>query len=170
MQGNVAKVSQHQFIDDGSIPNSRLPVIVYREAIAPDEVTPEAIEQMFTANDWPPQWRSSVFTYHHYHSTAHEVLGVAQGTADITFGGPKGDTLTVTAGDVVVIPAGVGHKRESASADFLVVGAYPPGSDWDILTGEDGERPQADENIASVKVPLTDPVSGVSGPLIDAWA
>lgn len=77
--------------------------------------------------------------------------------------------LEVEAGDVIVIPAGVAHKRESASADFLVVGAYPPGQKWDLLRGEDGERPEADERIAEVPLPQTDPVGGAAGPLLRAW-
>lgn len=169
MQGNVAEVSQEFFADDGVFPNSTLPLIVYRGAVIEEEVTPEAMETMFERNGWPPRWRSGIFDYHHYHSTAHEVLGIASGSAEVMFGGPEGRVLKVSAGDVVVIPAGVAHRRISASADFLVVGGYPPGTDWDLLRGEEGERPEADETIAAVALPRTDPVGGQRGPLLRAW-
>lgn len=169
MRGNIAKLSQHVFGDDGTIPNSRLPLLVYAEAIVDEPVTPEAFEQMFGENCWPAQWRSTVFDYHHYHSTAHEAVGVAAGEATILFGGPEGQALTVRAGDVVVIPAGVAHKRERASGDFLVVGAYPPGQQVDLLRGEAGERPGADERIVQVPMPVTDPVSGPGGTLLKVW-
>lgn len=155
------------FKDDGTIPNSKLPLLYYAGAVSSPDC--ETIEAMLARNGWPPRWRASVFTYHHYHSTAHEVLGVASGTAEIMLGGPRGETFSVAAGDVIVIPAGVGHKRISASSDFLVVGGYPPGADWDLLTGEPGERPQADENIARVPMPESDPVFGVGGPLTKLW-
>jgi uncharacterized protein YjlB len=157
------------FADDGVFPNSALPLLFYRGALAAGSVTPEAMEAMFAAGGWPPAWRSSIFTYHHYHSTAHEALGVAAGEARLMLGGPHGREFDVVAGDVIVIPAGVVHRRLSSSADFLVVGAYPPGQDWDLLRGEPGERPQADENIARVPLPRTDPVTGEADPLLMLW-
>ena len=68
-------------------------------------------------------------------------------------GGPKGREFEVSAGDVIVIPAGVVHRRLRSSRDFLVVGGYPPGPGWDLLRGEAGDRPMADENIAKVPLP-----------------
>src|ERR1700742_335648 len=92
------------FADDGVIPNSRLPLLIYRAAVPAD---PAAIEDLFARNHWPPAWRNGVHPFHHFHSTAHEALGVARGEARVLFGGPSGQVLTVQAGDVVVIPAGV---------------------------------------------------------------
>lgn len=169
MRGNIAHVSEHFFADDGRFPNSRFPLMVYAGAVTEEEVTPEAIEQMFDANGWPSQWRYTVYDFHHYHSLGHEALGCARGHATIRFGGPKGKALDVKAGDVVVIPAGVAHKREAASADFMMVGAYPPGQSADLLRGDAGERPGADERIAKVAMPATDPVAGADGPLLRAW-
>jgi len=155
--------------DDGRFPNSRLPLLHYRGAIDPQAVDAEAFEALFGGNGWPAQWRAGVFAYHHYHSTAHEVLGIAAGEAVLMVGGPEGRDVAVTAGDVLVIPAGVAHCRLSASADFLVVGGYPQGQDWNLLRGEDGERPQADRAIAKVPMPSADPVAGMDEPLLRHW-
>jgi len=157
-----------RFADDGRIPNNRLPLLLYPAAVK-GEVGPDRMEALLAAGGWPPRWRSTIFTYHHYHSTAHEVLAVAAGSALVMMGGPDGEELQIAAGDVVVIPAGVGHKRLGSSDDFLVCGGYPPGQDWDLLKGEPGERPMADENIARVPMPETDPVFGIHGPLIGLW-
>jgi len=156
------------FDDDGVFPNSRLPLLIYPGAAKPGG--PEVMEQLFARNDWPPRWRSGIFPYHHYHSTAHECLGIATGNARLMLGGPRGREFEVSAGDVIVIPAGVVHRRLSSSADFLVVGAYPPGQDWDLLRGQPGERPKADENIGKVPLPKTDPVEGKGGSLLRLWA
>jgi uncharacterized protein YjlB len=157
------------FADDGTFPNSRLPLLIYPVAIVPREADAEAMERLFAGNGWPPAWRSSIFTYHHYHSTAHECLGIASGKARLMLGGPQGREFDVSAGDVIVIPAGVVHRRLSSSPGFLVVGAYPPGQSWDLLKGEAAERPKADENIARVPLPETDPVGGKDGPLMPEW-
>lgn len=155
------------FEDDGQFPNSRLPLLIYRQALA--EPSPEAVEEMFRRNGWPPGWRSTVFTYHHYHSTAHECLGIATGSGRLMLGGPLGRAFDVSAGDVIVIPAGVAHQRLSNSPDWLVVGAYPPGQAWDLLRGDPADRTFADRAIAKVPLPKTDPVEGEGGALVQHW-
>ncbi|KQT46100.1 hypothetical protein ASG47_14295 [Devosia sp. Leaf420] len=167
MQGNLADIAIKHFADDGTFPNNSLPVIIYRRAVA--EPSPEAMEALFDQNGWPSAWRYGVYDFHHFHSTAHECLGVARGSARLQFGGPEGRVFEVVAGDVMVLPAGIGHKNVGSSADFLVVGAYPPGMSADRLKGEPGERPGADERIAQVALPKTDPVGGQAGPLLSKW-
>jgi uncharacterized protein YjlB len=155
------------FADDGAIPNSRLPLLVYRAA-APAE--PEAMERIFAANRWPPAWRDGVHPFHHYHGNAHEVLGVARGEATVLFGGPGGRELTVKAGDVVVVPAGVGHCNQSQSDDLLIVGGYPDNAARpNIYHGKPGEHDRAMHEIEAVALPNADPVAGVDGPLRRIW-
>lgn len=165
------EVVTYTLTDDGVFPNNaELPLTVYREATALPERDPAAgFEALFAAHHWPPAWRSSIFGYHHYHSTAHEVLGIFRGRATIQFGGQQGVALEVQAGDVVVIPAGVAHKCLDSNAGFCAVGAYPQGQRWDTCTGKPGERPRADANIARVPPPQADPVYGLHGPLMTHW-
>jgi uncharacterized protein YjlB len=157
--------------DDGTYPNNAaLPLLAYRGAVQLPERDPAAtFEALFQANGWSGSWRNGVYGYHHYHSTAHEVLGVYGGTARVQMGGEAGIVVEVYPGDVVIIPAGVAHKNLGASADFRVVGAYPRGQRPDMNTGQEGERPGADWNIAQVDRPGADPVYGVSGPLVEHW-
>ena len=158
------------FKDDGSIPNNTLPLLLYREAFAPDtKDLASVIEQRFAENDWTGSWRAGVYPFLHYHSTSHEVLGVFSGSATLRLGCAQGATVEVRFGDVIVIPAGVGHQNLGSSADFGVVGAYPGGRQWDLLRGLRGERPQADRNIAAVPLPDNDPVYGSNGPLKRIW-
>ena len=148
---------EHRFAPSGGIPNSGLPLLVWRGAL------PEgagAIAARFAANGWSNAWTNGVFAYHHFHSNAHEALGVSRGEARVRFGGPEGETVALRAGDAVVIPAGVGHCREWASGDFEVVGAYPGGGDYDIRRGDPAEAAEVAANIAAVPLPPGDPVEG----------
>jgi len=156
------------FADDGAIPNSRLPLLVYRGAVPAD---PAAIERLFAPNSWPPAWRNGVHPYHHFHSNAQEALGVARGEASVLFGGPDGQVLHVTAGDVVVIPAGVGHCCQSRSDDLLIVGAYPDnGPGPDTHRGRAADHDQVVRAVAGVPLAAADPVAGAGGPLPRLWA
>lgn len=161
----------HLLRDDGTIPNNdRLPLLVYQGVLNFSDQNPAAVvEALFRANQWGGLWRDGIYGFHHYHSTAHEVLAICRGKATVQLGGENGIILSVSPGDVIVIPAGVAHKNLGASRDFLVVGAYPPGQSWDMNYGKTGERPAADQNVARVPLPKTDPVFGRRGPLIDHW-
>lgn len=157
------------FDDDGSIPNSALPVLLYHDAL--DGVADAAAyEQLFARYGWLGAWRDGIFPFHHFHSTAHEVLGIARGTVDVMLGGPEGRQLALRAGDVVVLPAGTGHCNRGSSADLLVVGAYLNGLRWDLRRGDPAERDDVLANISRVPPPGQDPVNGHDGPLLELWA
>ena len=154
--------------DDGTFPNNaRLPALIYRGAFPASPV--EDVERCFHAHGWTNGWRNGVYDCHHYHSEAHEVLGCYAGSATVQLGGPDGPIVEVHTGDVVVIPAGVAHKRIEARADFKVVGCYAGGRDYDMNYGKPAERPRADANIARVPLPECDPVHGTRGPLLEQW-
>lgn len=160
------------FANDGATPNNpHFSLLLYRGALDLDRGHAGAsIESMFGANGWDGFWRNGVYPYHHYHSTCHEALGVASGWAEIRFGGEHGETVRLEAGDVAVLPAGTGHKKIDASADFLIVGAYPSGQPYDMIRAEDRSAHHAAvERIAAVPVPATDPVFGEEGGLRTRW-
>ena len=157
------------FKDDGLIPNSRYPLLLYRQAFAARGAAGAAwLEQQFATHNWTNSWRNGVYPFHHYHSTSHEVLGVYAGSALLHLGGEAGEKVAVRAGDILVIPAGVGHKNLGGQG-LGVVGAYPDGRSWDVNRGLPGERPQADKNIAALPLPTTDPYLGKSGGLPTLW-
>ena len=67
-----------------SIPNNKLPLLIYQGAVklVPRDSAP-VFEELFAANHWTGGWRDGIYTYHHYHSTTHEVLGVYSGSATV---------------------------------------------------------------------------------------
>ena len=132
----------YRFADDGTIPNSALPLLLYRRALADADLA-GTFERRFAANDWRGGWRNGIYGFHHF-------LGKTVHGAEI--------------------PAGVGHCLERGSRDLLVVGAYPEGREWDLRRGNPDERAEVLANIALVPLPTTDPLFGADGPLIEAWS
>lgn len=159
------RIEQYFLDDDGLVPNNpHMPLIVYRGAFDASSGSEAAIQRHFAANDWSNGWINGIYDFHHYHATSHEVLGLARGSAVVQFGGPAGPLVRIEAGDAVLIPAGVGHCRKSASADLSVVGAYPGGADYDLKRANPRDHEQALKEIPRVPRPVTDPVLGLNGP------
>ena len=158
-------------LDEETFPNNNaLPLVLIQRAFGPTEKNlVRTIEERIHANTWGRSWRNGIYSFHHYHSTAHEVLGLYAGKVKAQFGGPNGQVVQAQAGDVIIIPAGVSHKNLEQSSDFRCVGAYPAGQSPDMQYGKPGERPQVDRNIESVSLPRMDPVFGIDGPLLDIW-
>jgi uncharacterized protein YjlB len=154
------------FTDDGLIPNSTYPVILYKQAIPGADAA--SFEHLFSSNGWNGSWRNGIFTYHHYHSSAHEVLGIYRGWALVQLGGEQGDTFRVEQGDVVVLPAGTGHKNLDQSPDLGVVGAYPDGQHPDMNYGKPDERNRSLKQIRDLSLPGSDPI-GKEGTLTQLW-
>ena len=154
----------------GTVPNSRLPVILHRGAFEAD-ASASVCEKVFARNGWSNAWRNGVYAFHHFHSTSHEVLGIVRGRAVLRLGGETGRDVAVSAGDVVILPAGTGHRRTSSEGAFLVVGAYPEGRAWDLLEADtlsEADVTAAQERIAILPVPAWDPATGE--PMSSVWS
>ena len=144
------------------IPNNpSFAVLVYRDLPAVSGGA-DSCRGLFAEHGWVGSWVDGVFDFHHFHSTSHEVLGVVSGEATLELGGPQGERFDVSAGDVLVLPAGTGHRRASTRGAFTVVGAYARGQeDYDLLRGDDpAEVTAARERIAALGAPPSDPVGG----------
>ncbi|MGI4829708.1 MAG: cupin [Janthinobacterium lividum] len=162
------EVEKLQLSRNGWMPNNeRLPVLHYRRAISSGEVA-SMMEETFQRNQWPAQWRNGIYSFHHYHSTAHEVLGFAAGSAQLILGGEGGHNVLVESGDVLVLPAGTGHFLLHAEPGFLVVGAYPVGQHWDICRSAPDAT--AIERMRTLYFPQSDPLAGKEGELVHAWS
>ncbi|SMD10425.1 Uncharacterized protein YjlB [Pedobacter nyackensis] len=161
----------YHFTDDGIIPNSRHPVLVFRQVFNLDpDLGADWLEGHFAENGWTNAFRWRVYDYHHYHSNTHEVLGVYAGNASLQLGGEHGQQLQVGIGDVVILPAGTGHKSVSHSKDFAIVGAYPDGKEPDLIRLEDERPKDVREKVDTVPLPENDPLSGKSSEgLLNFW-
>ena len=155
---------------DGGVPNNKLPVLIYHRVIPPDTAdNAEYLEHLFRTNGWPPQWRYPVYTFTHFHSNTPEVLGVYAGSAKLQLGGEHGKILEVKIGDVILLPAGIGHKQISADEDFMLVGAYPPQMKADICHDELPQLAARTKAVNAVPLPATDPVTGHTEGSMLAW-
>jgi uncharacterized protein YjlB len=169
---------ERRFRDDMLIPNSKHPVLWYRHAIdiaenIPADFVRGAFEEWVGRNHWYVDWMNGVYSFTHYHSTAHETLVVIGGTATLELGGPfYGKDYAVRQGDVLVIPAGVAHRGVRFDQEFKILGIYLQGTRFDIIRGEKQmkkRRHQAIANIKKLPVPLFDPIYGAEGPLPRLW-
>src|SRR3979490_1839564 len=98
-QGGAVQPHSVTFKDDGTIPNSRYPVLLYHNVTEIKGSDPASqVQQLFAVNNWTNSWRNGIYTYHHYHSTSHEVLGVYRGSVTVRLGGEQGQNFTVQAG------------------------------------------------------------------------
>jgi uncharacterized protein YjlB len=152
------------FADDGEVPNNpRLPALLFRAVLPAGD--PAAAEALFARNAWPPAWRNGIHPWHHYHPNAHEALAIARGSARVQLGGEGGRAVDLVAGDVVVLPAGTGHRKLDASPDLLVVGAYPAGPAPEQCRAGRTGHDQALARIAATPDPPGDPVRGLPWPI-----
>ena len=172
---STAKVSPpviaHHLPASGSVPNHpRWPLLVYSGAVAIAPADPAAaFEALFDRNCWPAAWRNGIYPFHHFHCDAHEALGVYSGEVTAQFGGEDGVVIIARPGDVIVLPAGTGHKKLSSRGALGIVGAYPAGQSPDMCTPMLGSTKRRTAAIARVALPQSDPVYGAGGPLFAHW-
>ena len=168
---NTARVIAHLLAPASAIPNHpRWPLLVYPGAVAIEGADPAAaFEAMFDRNRWPAAWRNGVFPFHHFHTNAHEALGVYCGEATVQFGGDTGVVVTARPGDAIVLPAGTGHRKLSSRGTLGIVGAYPAGQHPDMQTPLLSKVRCSTQTVAGVPLPDCDPVYGAGGPLFRHW-
>lgn len=120
---NSVDIITYYFENDGGIPNNILPVVIYKNAL--QHVVNKDFELLFCQNGWSNNWHDILLTEDHFHSNTHEVLGLKSGQARLMLGGKNGEIIPVETGDVIILPAGVGHYSVDNSVDYKFVGGYP---------------------------------------------
>jgi uncharacterized protein YjlB len=110
-----------------------------------------------------------MFSTTHFHSNTHEVLCISCGSAKVLFGGEGNEgkvECEVAKGDVLVVPAGVGHRLLEGRDDFEMVGSYPTGAEgWDMCYGKKSEGEKV-ESIKGLGWFERDPIYGDEGPVL----
>ncbi|KAI1452455.1 hypothetical protein F4805DRAFT_28635 [Annulohypoxylon moriforme] len=168
------------------VPNSRLPVVVYRGAMK--DTSPENIVNVIEPNGWRKGGQWKTFKKVHFHSNVHECYGIIRGRSTYRLGksdldadtdengNPVGVKFFAQAGDVFVLPAGIGHCSIDSEGDYEYVGLYcgdelPHGTPFDIHWCKDTPEKTKELAQASARVPLPalDPLYGGEGPLPTIW-
>ena len=150
-----------QITPDAPYPGNDLPVRLYRQALSGSRDTLiTGFKRLFTSHGWSEPWINGIYDFHHFHAEAHEVLGCAAGRVTVQLGGPNGPKLTLQAGDAVLLPAGVTHKRLEASADYRILGSYPHDQEPDLRKGDPKEWEVVTTAIQDVQIWDQDPVTG----------
>lgn len=153
----------------GGVPNSDLPLLLWKGRLPVECREGEAACALYRRNGWGGTWVYTVYPFWHFHTRGHEVLSCVAGQARIGFGGDGGMVADIDVGDVAIIPAGVGHRKLEASADFLMAGGYPPGQEGNIVRPGDFDRDTAVAEIRRVPLPETDPITGGADGVVALW-
>lgn len=166
------RVSKHLIPEHNLHPNTSIqhkPLMIYHSAF-PSTTNASAIESQLTSvGVVEPQWRYTMYSTSHFHSTTHEVLCVSNGRARLCFGGEDNEGRVepvVGRGDVMIVPAGVSHRLlEDMDGGFEMVGSYPKGCHWDMCYGKEGEEGKV-SGIGKIEWFPEDPVYGPDGPAV----
>ncbi|KAK3710700.1 hypothetical protein LTR37_010119 [Vermiconidia calcicola] len=158
-------------------PNSKLPVLVYRNVL-PSDLSEESVSKAIAANHWV---KGGVFKHYptaHFHSNVHECYAALRGKTTCLYGvGPLDDAsdgveFDMQAGDIAVHAAGVAHRNTWSTDDYVYMGLYPKGAPkWSNNFCKDGveETERKTEQARSIPVPEWDPIHGFDGPLPTIW-
>ncbi|CAO2653613.1 Nn.00g030240.m01.CDS01 [Neocucurbitaria sp. VM-36] len=166
------RLSAHYIPSHAHLPNTtphNHPLLIYHSAFPPS-TSPSTLESHLPTNAITPQWRYTMYSTTHYHSTTHEVLCIFAGRAKLLFGGEENPSRVETevgAGDAILVPAGVGHRllEELGGGEFEMVGGYPRGCGWDMCYGVEGEEEKA-RSVGRVEWVARDPLYGEGGPAV----
>lgn len=166
-------VSRYQIPAHNLTPNTSIqkkPLLIYHSAFEPARASASTIEShLASVGAVTPQWRYTMYSTTHFHSNTHEVLCISNGRARLCFGGEDNEGRvepTVGKGDVVVVPAGVGHRLLEDFGGFEMVGSYPPGKQWDMCYGREEEEGKV-KGIKGVEWFMRDPIYGEEGPCME---
>lgn len=172
------RLSRFQIAAYGLIPNTSLqnrPLMIYHSVFPPSSnPNADSISSHLTRipHGVRPAWRYTMYSHDHFHSTSHEVLAIASGSAKCSFGhmdNPKKVEVELNTGDVVIVPAGVCHRMvEETRRPFMMVGSYPEGCEWDMCYGTQGEEGKVDR-IRGLVWLKADPIYGDGGPAVGVW-
>ncbi|KAI8656983.1 hypothetical protein LRP88_12299 [Fusarium phalaenopsidis] len=167
------RVSKHLIPAHDLIPNCSIqnkPLLIYHSAFQRPISATRIESHLSSVGVVIPQWRFTMYTTTHFHSTSHEVLCISHGRARLCFGGEENEDRVepvVEAGDVVIVPAGVGHRLlEDLTGGFEMVGSYPEGHNWDMCYGKSGEEEKVNA-IKNLEWFPRDPIYGDQGPTKD---
>ncbi|KAF2123429.1 hypothetical protein P153DRAFT_391522 [Dothidotthia symphoricarpi CBS 119687] len=159
-----------------NVPNSILPALIYRNVL-PASINSELAKQFCENNDWEKRGEWGEIKIPHFHPNTHECYAIIRGTSRLALGRAKQDAGTdgvevdVSAGDVVVVPAGVSHRSLSSNDGYRYIGVYPKAAPrWRNNHCEgDESMEELSVEINNVAIPDSDPVFGLHGPLCQIW-
>jgi uncharacterized protein YjlB len=167
------RVSRHEIPAHHLIPNTSIqnkPLLIYHAAFPPSATASDIEKYLESVGVVIPQWRYTMYSTTHFHSTTHEVLCISSGRARLCFGGEKNENRVepvVEKGDAIIVPAGVGHRLlEDLDGGFQMVGCYPPGKQWDMCYGKPGGEKEVD-GIEHLEWFTKDPIYGAEGPSLN---
>ncbi|EKG21663.1 hypothetical protein MPH_00973 [Macrophomina phaseolina MS6] len=156
-------------------PNNVLPVLVYRSAFSTATAIGE-VRNVISTNKWHADGHVEANSTPIFHTKTHVLHAIIRGKCQLLVGGtqygpPPGQMIYLSAGDIIVYPAGVSHCLVE-SQDYEFIAFYPEKSakrdDCECRASASAMKTYL-KNIDRVAVPKHDPVHGKEGPLVEIW-
>jgi uncharacterized protein YjlB len=148
--------------DNGTVPNNmHHPLFLFKSIFLGSQQEGERV--ITDGGSWTRPWVWGIFPYHHFHSTAWELLLCVKGQADVQLGGESGPHVSIEQGDLILIPPGFAHKQLRSNGGVTLLGAYPTaGCSGPVDTLRGAPNQDEKDNIVSCVPPETEPVLGLS--------
>lgn len=153
-------------------PNNSLPILYYKKGLQDalgESFTAQEVLELFESNGYTNGWSNGILDEHHFHTNTHEVLACVEDEAMVQLGGADGDVFPFRKGDVLLLPAGVAHKKVDGELNFQVVGAYPEGLSPDMQKENVDDYEELRNRVENVETPKTDPLTGSPGGVDEYW-
>lgn len=111
----------YSFSSTPTVPNSALPVLVYRNVLVP-LADANTVKEIIEKNRWLQGGVFKTFSLCHFHSVTHECYAIFKGSSKLLLGrGPLdgqegGAEVDLRAGDVIVLPVGLRNITDGGLA------------------------------------------------------
>lgn len=166
---------QYRFERTQDTPNNVMPVLVYRSAFSTATPIGE-LRNILHSNRWQADGPVEANKTPVFHSKTHVLHAIVRGKCQLLVGGtqygpPPGQMIYLSAGDIIVYPAGISHCLVQ-SDNYEFVTFYPEKSnkrdDCECRASASAMKTYL-KNIEKVAMPKYDPLHGKEGALVEIW-
>ncbi|GAB7343370.1 hypothetical protein MBLNU457_1410t1 [Dothideomycetes sp. NU457] len=158
------------------VPNSFLPVLIYRHVL-PEPLSEATAIEYLEKNQWSHGGTFKHFPQHHFHTVTHECYAIFKGSTRYLFGkGPLDEDVKGIEVDLYAAASSSYSLTHPHPYPLPHQAVYPltvakdsPHWDNNFCKASETETAQKAIDAHAVPIPDYDPVYGLDGPLVQLW-